>query len=284
MLKILLFSYRRYFFASLLVHAVFLAFLMLSLGGTTPTAHQVEGDPKSTSPEIVQAVAIDEEKVATEVKRLQAVEQQQSKEREKEREKETAKLEQLKRDMAKAKAEAEAKLAEIKIAKDKEKKQLEDLKKAKEKEKKDLEALDEERRVEKERLKQLEAKKKAEETSEAAKKTLALKVAEEAKRQAGEKKAAAESKAGGIARAWGQDIRQYRREFENLPAETKCTLRVKLLADGNADIRIEKSSGNLVYDEDCVRAAYKNKPFPTSSDPLVMEELKNFKVDVINRE
>jgi len=279
MLKALLLDYRRFFGASLLVHAVFLAFLMLNMGEETAVQQTATAGEKK-SMDIVEAVAIDEEKVAVEVKRLQTAEQQQSKEREKE----VAKLEQLKRDIAKAKAEEEAKLAEIKIAKEKEKKQLDELKKAKEKEKKDLAALDEERRVEKERLKQVEAKKQAVEAAEAAKKALALKVAEEGKKAAGEKKAAAESKAGTLARLWGQDIRQYRREFENLPAEAKCTLTVRLLADGNADIRIEKSSGNLAYDEDCVRAAYKNKPFPTNSDPAVMEELKSFKVDVINRD
>ena len=278
MLKILLLDYRRFFGASLLVHAIFLAFLMLNMGSET-AVQQTAGEKKSTDTDIVEAVAVDEDKVDVEVKRLQSVEKQQSKEREKE----VAKLEQLKRDMAKAKVEEEAKLAEIKIAKEKEKKQLDDLKKAKEKEKKEIAALEEEQRVEKERLKQVEAKKQAVEAAEAAKKALALKVAEESKRVAGEKQAAAESKAGAVAQRWGDAIPEYRRAFDNLPADTKCILRVRLLADGNADIRIEKSSGNLVYDEESVRAAYKNKPFPTSSDPVVMEALKDFTVGVKNK-
>jgi membrane protein involved in colicin uptake len=302
MLKPVLLAYHRYLGASLLVHAVFLGFLIFSLGGASPV-HQGDGGAKPV--DIVEAIAVDEEKIKTEVERLQVADQQQKQATEeqqrqlikkteqlKEREKELVKLDQLKRDMAKAKAEEESKLAEIKIEKEKEKKQLEVLQKAKEKEKKDIAALEDERQVEKERVRQLKVAQEKEVATEAAakkkseesKKIAAQKASEEAERAAGVRKAALESKAGAVARLWGQGIREYRREFDNLPANTECTLRVRMLPDGRIDVRLEKSSGNAMYDDACVKATYKNQPFPTHADPLVMEELKSFTVTVKNRD
>ena len=302
MLKAVLLAYHRYLSASLLVHAVFLGFLIFSLGGD-PAVHRGDGGSKPV--DIVEAIAVDEEKINTEVERLQAADQQQKQASEeqqrqlikkteqlKERERELVKLDQLKRDMAKAKAEEESKLAEIKIEKEKETKQLEVLQKAKEKEKKDIAALEDERQVEKERVRQLkltEEKEAAAETatkkkSEESKKLAAQRALEEAGRAAGARKAAVESKASAVAKLWGSGIPEYKRGFDNLPANAECKLRVRMLPNGQIDVRVEKSSGNAIYDDACVKATYKNQPYPVHSDPLVMEELKSFTVTVKNRD
>ncbi len=303
-------QYNKYFYASLGLHGLLIILLVFSLD---PSVDATRGSRQLVAnPDIVQAVVVDEQRVAEEVNRLEAEEKQQKKEVEEkqkqlakkleqvklEREQEQTKLEQLKRDMAKAKQEEQNRLSEIKLEKEKEKKQLDNLKAEKEKEKKKLVALDDERQVEQDRVKALKSEREKEEKkhSDAKQQLEEKRKADEAKRLAGikatkdaERAAAAKhekvvSEAQRIASLWGQEVKRNKRVIETLPADLKCVLLITVLPDRSIQVKVEKSSGNAIYDDAMVKAAYKTQPFPLLEDSAVKQELKQFPIGFVNNE
>lgn len=300
MLKEYFEQYRRYFYASIGVHALLLTLLVFSID-PTQSSHPASAPLQASSPEIVQAVMVDESKVTAEVDRLKAEEKKEkeaAKKLQAVKEQEIAKLERIKQDIAKAKAEEEAKLAEIKSVKEKEKQELDALKEIKEKKKKDLAALNEEQSVEQNRIKTLHAEREKEEKKrlEAKQQLEEKRKAEEAKRLAGLKatkdaanaKAAKEAKNISMARSildsWSKKVEMNKRRVLGIPDGITCTLLIHVLPDGSIRVQVSKSSGNSIHDDLSVKAAYQSEPFPLPEDPEVRDKLREVEIKITSKE
>jgi len=300
------FRYLSSFIASLGVHGLLLAFLLLSIDTTF--------NPKRLPPkqgEIVQAVAIDETRVEEELNRLQEEESQKRtaevarqnqmvekmEQAKKVREAEQVKLEKIKQEVAKTQALEEARLAEFKIAKEKERQQLEALKQQQEKEKKKLIALDDERSAEQERVKQMRQEREKEEKKQAEakkqqleakrKKDEAKRIADRKAAEAAERVAAAndERMASEIDRSvglWKDKIEDNRREAIGMGKDLSCRLALTVLPDGSVQVRLVQSSGNAIYDDLSIKAVYKSQPFPLPEDPVVRDRVKSLELNFLN--
>lgn len=276
------------FIVSLSLHALIIAFLMLSVQPSISST--LLAQPKA---EIVQAVVIDESRVMAEVERLKTAEQHQKREAEAEiakvqearraREQEQLKMDKLKREMAKARTQEMERLAELKLAKEKEKKQLDILKQEKEKEQKKLAALDDQRQAELDRVNQMRLEREKEE-----KKKEQLKNQTELKRK--QEEVAVESRnrvmreAERILEEWKLNVRNNKRETLELAPELACTVSIMLLPDGSFhEVRVIESSGNAVFDDSVIHAVYKT-PITMPTDVAVKAELKHFTVRYTNVE
>jgi len=311
MLKEYFEQYRRYFYASIGLHGLLLTLLVFSIE-PTQSSHAASSPLQASSPEIVQAVMVDESKVTAEVDRLKAEEKAEAKAAElkqkeaarklqqakEESEREAAKLERIRQDIVKAKAEEEAKLAEIKSVKEKEKQELDALKEIKEKKKKDLAALNEEQAVEQNRIKTLHVEREKEEKKrlEAKQQLEEKRKAEEAKRLAGLKatkdaasaRAAKEAKNISMARSildsWSKKVEMNKRRVLGIPDGITCTLLIHVLPDGSIRVQVSKSSGNPIHDDLSVKAAYQSEPFPLPEDPEVRDKLREVEIKITSKE
>ena len=309
-------QYSKSFLASLLVHMILLVFLLFSV----ESQHNIAQLSQPEGP-IIEAVVVDEKLVAAEVMRIQSEDRQHkiSVEREQKRLKveadsmkqaalaEQKKVDQFKKDMAKAKIEEQNRLAEIKLATEKQKKELDAIKKEEQKKKQELAALDDERQAEQDRAREMRTQREKEE-----KKQMDLKKqqeatqlentrkADEAKRQAtakatkdaeqariaSEADAAAISEAQRVINEWGAVVQTKLIDLsKTLPADLECKVSIRLLPDGNvAAIEVLNSSGNSVFDEEAKKAVYRSQPFHLPEDPLVREKVKHFNMGIKNSE
>lgn len=278
------------FIASIVVHTLLLAFLLLSIQTSIHPSQQAK--PKG---EIVQAVMMDDKQVTEEVNRLKTEEIQQKQmvqkleETKKEREQEEAKLQKLKQDLIKAKQEEQHRLADIKLAKEKEKQKLAKLKEEREKEQKKITALDEERHAEQERVKQMrierekEEKKRsklAKEQAEAKEKLAAKQAAFNAEKAAAEQQAFSEVQK--IVGEWGDKIKLNKREAFGMAPDLYCKLSISVLPDGSVQVKLIQSSGNPVYDDLSMKAVYKSQPFVLPENPLVRDQVRQFELGLKN--
>jgi len=119
----------------------------------------------------------------------------------------------------------------------------------------------------------LEAKRKADE----AKKQAALKAAKSAKaaQLAAANNARLNDEALKIVAVWQQKIKQNARPNLALDPNLACDLRMDFLPDGSVRVAKIKSSGNLVFDDDAIKAVYKTQPFTLPTDPALRERVKS---------
>ncbi len=290
----------RSFIASITLHLLLLAFLVFSVSTAITPSSSVSSKSKG---EIVQAAIVDEQKVAEEVKKIQFEEMQQKQAEEqkqkalvqkleqikKEKIEEQIKLEKLKKDLMQAKQAEEANLAQIKLAKEKERKELEALKNEKEKKKTEMEALDDERQAEQERVKQMRVEREREEKrkenlakqqaetkrkGEEAKKGAALKAQKDAEEASAANQRRIQSELERIAGVWEAKIKSNKRVMSSAPADLMCWVKITVLPDGNVIPELSRSSGNVAFDNEMIKAILKSQPFELPEDPEVKEELR----------
>jgi colicin import membrane protein len=253
----------RSFSLSLVLHIVLLGLLVISfdLG-----RREIVVEPQ----EVMKAVSVDSRQVDQEINRLREIEQQKQQAERKKQQELQRKVRELE---AKARA-AEAQRTE-------EEKRLADLAERKEKERQEADA--EQKRVEelKKQKEELEKKKVAEE---------AARKKEEAE-EAARKKQAEEQKAKEAAQA-KQDltlIEQYSARIRaaiaqqfntaGLPAGLSCVLFIRMVPGGEVvAARIEKSSGNDVFDQRAETAVFRASPLPVPADGRVFEKMREIRL------
>lgn len=276
---------------SVLVHAVLVALLSFSLDWTLKPV----GGPQ---PEVIQAVALDEQRVQQEVEKLKAAENKKQSEAER-------KLRELEEQARKAEEQRKAEqqqLADLKKQKEQEAKKQEAEKQRLEKLKAEQAALAKKQEAEKKRLAEQEQKRKAEEAArkkaeeerkqaeaEAKKKAeeekrkaeeAKRKAEEEAKRKAAEaamQKKLAEEQAALAAEQERRNqtvVDQYvlaikdrvQRNWIQPPgsrAGLSCVVKVRLIPGGGvASVQIVQSSGDVAFDDSVEKAVYRADPLP----------------------
>ncbi|ROR29796.1 cell envelope integrity protein TolA [Inmirania thermothiophila] len=277
---------------SLLLHAGLLGLLAASLSFSPRL-------PQPERVEIVQAVALDEQRVQRELAALERAEAERRKAEEEAarkarlaREQEERRLAELRRRRAaeerrlealveqKAKAAQEAKrLAALRREQEAEARRLAELERRKKAEAERLAALERERKIaEAERRKaEEEARRKAEEEAR-------RKAEEEARRRAleEEQRRLAQERA----RLALQEVARYtdaiRQRVERawvrptgLPKGLSAIVRVRLIPGGDvAGVQIARSSGNAAFDKSAEEAVYRAAPLPVPSDPEVFDRMR----------
>jgi colicin import membrane protein len=253
----------RAFALSLLLHAVALGLLVVSFDFRR---QELVIQPQ----DVMQAVSVDSRQVEREIQRLRDIEQEkQQAERKREQELE-AKVRELER---KAKA-AERQRSE-------EERRLAEIAEKKERERREAEA--EQKRVAelKRQKEELEAKKKAEEEARRKKEA-----EEAAKKKAEEERRAKEA---AQAKADATLINQYAARIRNaiaqqfntvgLPPGLSCVLFIRMVPGGEVvEARIEKSSGNDVFDRRAEAAVFQASPLPAPEDQRVFEKMRQIRL------
>jgi colicin import membrane protein len=253
----------RAFALSLVLHIVMLGLLVFSFDFRK---QELVIQPQ----DVMQAVSVDSRQVEQEISRIREIEQEK-KAAEKSREQELeAKVKELER---KAKAATEQR--------NEEEKRLAELSEKKEKERQEAEV--EEKRVEelKKQKQELEEKKKVEE--EARKKKDADAAAQ--KKQAEEQKAKEATQAKQDASVITQYAAKIRsaiaRNFNTagLPPGLSCVLFIRMVPGGEVvEARIEKSSGNEVFDRRAEAAVFQASPLPAPEDQRVFEKMRQIRL------
>ncbi len=307
------------FLFSIIVHLVFILFLVVSI--------QTKVKPSSmtmASGDIIQASMVDEKQVQNQIKRLETQEIQKKQEEQKKQEllrgEEQKKIEALKQmnqkmeqaaiaqeqanlkaqkvkeELQKTKEDEQSHLAQIRMEKEKEQKALEALKKEKAKEEKRLAAIDEKRQEEQERATQMRLEREKEEKK---KKELL-----EAKRKVEEDKKMSALKAEEDARIAAENAERLRlaqgefKKYEGiirdkvkgcwvrpsgLPSKLQCKLEINAMPDGEViNVKIVASSGNEAFDQSAIAAVRKAVPLPfPQGEPDVMNLLRHFTLEFI---
>lgn len=262
-------GYSKSFIFSVILHVVVITGLLFSFVSAVP-----KRSLSSPKVEVVQAVVVDEKSVVAEVERLKKIETTNKrnsdkkqkaaanklKKMEQQRLAEEKKLAKLKADMAKAKKDEEKRLSELKAAKTKQQKELSDLKAKKQKEQEQLAAIKKEqaekKSLEKKRQAELAAQKEREFLTE--KERWMLK--------------------------WRSQIEGNRRLFDG-STELLCELEIMVLPDGSIrQVKLVKSSGNSLYDEESIRAVYRSEPFELPEDPRLKQIFLGRSTFVISNE
>lgn len=283
-------SFRSFIYA-IAIHGIAIALLTLSqsLGDRPPSS--------KPSSQIVQAVAIDQNKVEAEVRGLKEAEQRKRKD-------EQARREALERDVASAKQKRQAeekRLEELKkeqaiVQEQKREQQLKEVKEKRQREERKKQQLAEERkRIAQEKA--LAKKREERQQAEAEKKRLAeeqhKKAAAEKKRKEEERRQrelaaalAAEEKARAEDKKREHDqseIDKYSKLIHtqignnfNYPKRgLSCELLVKMVPGGDVvDAKVIRSSGNAVFDRQAEIAVRKASPLPVPDDPRLFEEFR----------
>lgn len=261
---------------AILAHLLFVVVLVVSIRfSESPLA------PPGQPQEIIQAEAVDEKVIQTELDRIKAAEQRKQDEVRKARE---AKLQEQRRteELKKQRAAEEKKRKEQKAA---EKKRLAELeKKRKEKEaaekkrkeqqaaeKKRKEEAERKRKEEEARLAKLEQERKEKERQKALQAEIArqeaeLKQQQETARLAREAEARRRAQQSEIAK-YTSLIKQEITRHWNIPATASpdlvCEVKVRLIPNGDVvDVQIIKSSGDPAFDNSVEKAVYRAAPLP----------------------
>jgi colicin import membrane protein len=280
----------RAFWLSVILHVVVGALLVVSMDFSPEIAVQPHANVN-----VLEAVTVDSARVEQEMEKLREQErrkQEEQKRREEEiarqkaeaekraaeaeakrkaEEKRLAELEQKRRKEEEARKAEEQRLAELKKKQEEAERQrkLEEEKKqkaAEEAERLRKEA-EEKKRAEEERKRKEEEERKRKEAEEALKKQIA---AEEAAAQA-------RRDAGVISEYVSRIAAAIQREFNTagLPPGLSCTLRIRMTPGGEVvAARIEKSSGNAIFDRRAELAVSKASPLPVPEDPRLFERFR----------
>ncbi len=253
----------RAFVLSVILHVVMLGLLVFSFDFRKK---ELVIQPQ----DVMQAVSVDSKQVEKEISRLRDID----KKKEQAEKKKQQDLEQKVKEL-----EAKARAAEKQS--DAEEKRLAELSEKKEKERKEAD-VEEQRLTELKRQKEeLDKKKQAEE--EAHKKKEADEAAK--KKQAEEQKA----KEAALAKQDNSLIAQYSTRIRaaiaqqfntvGLPPGLSCVLFIRMVPGGEVvEARIEKSSGNQVFDQRAEAAVFQASPLPVPEDQRVFEKMRQIRL------
>ena len=254
---------------SIILHAVAIGMLLISLD-LTPTLRQ----PVRNQSPIIDAVAVNNEQVEQELTRIKELEQQ----KEQEQANKQAELERQLRELQKKSTEVEQK----RIA---EEKRLVDLKQRQQEEEKlalvkqQQEELQQQREAEEQRLKQeelrlAEEENKRREAEEALKQKLAEEQRQLQEAQDKEDLNVINSYVGRIANA-------IEREFNTagLPPGMSCVFQIRMIPGGDVvEARIDKSSGNTLFDSRAEIAVKRASPLPVPDNPRIFAKMRVIRV------
>ncbi len=272
----------RALFYAVLVHVVIVGLLVVSLQWTPQVDAPGQAEP------IVQAVAVDEKKVADERKKLAAAEarREAAEERKREqarraaaeaRDKRLAEEQRLKELQAKKvteerrQQEAERKrLAEQKA----EQQRLERLRKEREAEEQRLAALEAERKMAEERRRREEEARRQREEDERA---LQQQIAEEQQRLETERQRLAQQTIGQHSALIRQAVSREWLRPTGSPNDLKATFRVRTIPSGDV-VMVEtvKTSGDPVFDRSAEAAIRRASPLPVPRDADSYEAFREF--------
>jgi colicin import membrane protein len=209
--------------------------------------------------DVMKAVSVDSKQVEKEISRLRDIDQkkeQAEKKKQQDLEQKVRELEAKAHAAEKQRTSEEKQLAELEQKKEKERKQAEE-------EQKKLADL-------KQQNEELEKKKKQE--------ALKKKQAEEQKA----KEAAQAKQDNSVIAQFSARIRAaIAQQFNTvgLPPGLSCVLFIRMVPGGEVvEARIEKSSGNEVFDRRAEAAVYQASPLPVSEDPRVFEKMRQVRL------
>ncbi len=272
----------RALFYAVLVHVVIVGLLVVSLQWTPQVDAPGQAEP------IVQAVAVDEKKVADERKKLAAAEarREAAEERKREqarraaaeaRDKRLAEEQRLKelqaRKVAEERRQQEAerkRLAEQKA----EQQRLERLRKEREAEEQRLAALEAERKMAEERRRREEEARRQREEDERA---LQQQIAEEQQRLETERQRLAQQTIGQHSALIRQAVSREWLRPTGSPNDLKATFRVRTIPSGDV-VMVEtvKTSGDSVFDRSAEAAIRRASPLPVPRDADSYEAFREF--------
>lgn len=237
--------------------------------------------PLAARKDIVQAVVVDQQAVAEELRRLEAADEkarleQEQKVREAERKARAA--EDKRRAEEKRLKELEAEKQRLSREKEQERKKAEAAKR--EAEEAERRAEKERRQAEEKRQAEAERKRREQQAREAERKRIeqALQdelAAEEAASAAAAREAADVSEINRYVAAIASKVRQ---SFTILPGTDglSCTLRITLIPGGEVSrVEIVKSSGNALFDRQAETAVRKAAPLPVPAEPRLFQKMRS---------
>jgi colicin import membrane protein len=253
---------------SVLLHVLAFGLLMVSLDLTPPI------QPFLPQGEIIDAVAIDDKQVEQEIAQLKEAEQQKQNEQLKKQRELERKAEELQKKSSEA--EQKRKEEEIRLADLKKKQEIEEKKRKEEEQKlsdakKQQEELKKQQELEQKRKQEELAKAKAE---EALKKQLA---AEQAAMQAAQDKADMNIINQYVARI----TRAIQSEFNmtGLPPGLSCVFQIRMSPTGDVlTLRIDRSSGNTIFDTRAETAVRSAAPLPVPEDARVFAKMREIRL------
>lgn len=282
-----LFENPRYIGYAILVHIAFVVIIVFSLNWQSKP-HQTPSQEN-----VVQAVAIDENKVQAELDKLKEAEkrkQQQEEARRKAQEKKAREAKQAREREEKRLTELKKKQAAEQLRlKEQQKKNEEEAKKAKELEQKQqaeaarLEKLKQEKEALEKKRKEEEAKRQAEEKrkqeEEKRRKEEQQLLQEQMAAEQAQLEAQREKKVQSIVDQYIEIIKQKvtRNWFKPAGAEEglSCTVSVRLIPGGEVlDVKIVTSSGDPVFDRSVETAVLKASPLPLPPDTSLFERFR----------
>lgn len=268
---------------SILIHAAVAGLLLFSFEFPAQTIEPPE--PESS---IINAVAVDEQKVEEELNRLKEQEEQERR-AEEQRRQELEKIEQqrraeeerlaaLKEQKQKEAREREQEQQRLEELEEKRKREAEQERKRLEEEKRRAE--EEKRRIEEEKRKAEEERRKAEEERKRREAEEAMKeqLAEE-QRQQEEAQARADQR---VINEYGNRIKEaIRRQFNTsgLPEGLSCVLQIRTIPGGDVvDVRVVSSSGNSIFDRRAETAVHRASPLPVPDNMRVFEKMREIRL------
>ena len=280
-------------FSSIILHAVAFGMLLVSLD-LTPTPRQ----PVQNQEPIIEAVTVDSNEVEQELSKIKALEQQKEQElirKQQELERQLGELEKKSSEAEKKRVAEEKRLVDLK------QKQQEEMLRRKQEEEKLAQAkkqqaeLQKQRELEEQKRQQEAERKKQEELKLAEeaerKKQEELKLAEEKKRQQAEaalkQKLAEEQKQlqdaqdrqdlNVINSYVGRIADAIEREFNTagLPAGLSCVFQIRMIPGGDVvEVKIDKSSGNTLFDSRAEIAVKRASPLPVPDNPRIFDKMR----------
>jgi colicin import membrane protein len=255
---------------SLLMHALLLAFLLLSTDFLSGGVRSQAGNtvtPKVDKGDIVQAVTVDEKAVLEEVARLKVAEQKNQQ------------AIQAALDAKKQLQALKQKQENLKLQAEKERDALKALQQKKALQEKELKKLAQEKAAEQQKLAQAAAKAK-QEAQEAKEAQAAAKAKQEAKeRQAAlaARKTLLESEKSKYMALVGSKVKQ----AWILPGDDVqglvCKIEIQLLPDGSVlNTKVVKTSGNFAFDRATEAAISRASPLPVPDNSELMADFRHF--------
>lgn len=253
----------RAFALSLVLHVVMLGLLVFSFDFRH---EELVIQPQ----DVMQTVSVDSRQVEQEISRIREIEQEKQaaeKRREQELEAKVKELERKAKAAATQRTEEEKRLVELAERKEQERQEAEAEEKRVAELKKETEALEKKKQAEEEARRKKEAE-------EAAKK----KAAEEQRA----KEAAQAKQDATIINQYAARIRSaIAQQFNTvgLPPGLSCVLFIRMVPGGEVvEARIEKSSGNEVFDRRAEAAVFQASPLPAPEDQRVFEKMRQIRL------
>jgi len=269
---------------SIFVHAAVAGLLLLSFDFPARTI-----EPPKPESNIINAIAVDEQKVQEELSRIKEKEEQERLAEERHRQ-ELEQIEQQRRDEEKRLEELKQQQQKEARERKREQKRLQELrqrqqeleakrKKEAERERKRLEeerrrAEEEKKRIEEEKRLAEEKERKRREAEEAMKQQLA-----EEQRREEEARARADQR---VINEYGNRIKKaIRRQFNTsgLPEGLSCVLQIRTVPGGDVvDVRVISSSGNSIFDRRAETAVHRASPLPVPENIRVFEKMREIRL------